>query len=204
MKQTPILFKAKMVRAILEGRKTMTRRIVKNLIPPQYTKAKEYEPNRFVITPDYENGGQYTLPPCKYGVPGDWLWVKETFAYSPTAYVYKASFKEPDAQEVIDLDTGETIPLIWKSPLFMSRDGSRITLEIVKVRVERVQDISDTDVLAEGLSPDSTGTEILTAEDYKLSPLRYKFACLWESITGRDGWNDNPWVWVIEFKKITP
>lgn len=196
MKAIPILFKADMVGAILDGNKTMTRRL-------GGLEQFNSQPDRWRLagdTMEFDGGFDYVkLPTSRYGVPGDRLWVKETWGFGSEPVPFSTSHFVYRASGELFVEKG-----FWKNAMFMPRRASRITLEIVNVCVERVQDILDTDVLAEGLSPESTGTEILTAEDYKLSPLRYKFACLWESITGRDGWNDNPWVWVITFKKITP
>jgi hypothetical protein len=154
MKIMPILFCAEMVRALLDGRKTQTRRLVKDR-PPEI----EY---------------------CKYMI-GDLLWVRETFidaqGYNDglADFMYRADvWAEGEKDEFKGM---------WTSSIFMPRAASRITLEITGVRVERLQDISDEDSIAEGAGYPSQ-----------------KFMALWQSINGKESWDSDPWVWVIEFK----
>jgi hypothetical protein len=170
-KERPILFSGPMVLAILEGRKTMTRRVRK----PQ--------PKLFDTTARMVIG-------CPYGQPGDRLYVKETFlpwdaSGGVEKYLYRAT------------EHGTAYDGSWKSPLFMPRKASRITLEITGVRVERVQEITWEDAKAEGITYD--GFPDSACEFY-----RQEFKILWDSINAKRGfgWDVNPWVWVIEFKQI--
>jgi len=177
VKEYPILFSTGMVRAILDGRKTQTRRVIP--IKLQQCRTPEDEPEVFI---DW----------CNYGHIGDHLWVKETFANAPVnGYVYRADYKDDGfGSEVIDFSTGMLVPLVWKSSRFMPHVASRITLEIVNVRVERVQDITPLDAVAEGCSPDQHSV--------------IEFKKLWNSINLKRGygWDVNPFVWCISFRRI--
>jgi len=182
MKERPIIFSGSMVKAILEGRKTMTRRVIK----PEWWGCLDPEDGDDVLK---------AIEQCPRGVSGDRLWVRETFYacvgkdQKPRGdVVYKATLNEPDV-------------FPWKSPIHMPRWASRLTLDITDVRVERLQDISEKDARAEGaerkqlFDPANPDT---VAYSYRMG-----FADLWESINGVSGkcWTDNPWVWVIAFKK---
>ena len=194
IKERPILFSAPMVRAILEGRKTVTRRAVKGV-------GLVWLDN---FTPEYVADPENNL--CPYGKPGDRLWVRE--AWQADAQVNSVAPR--------DLSHGEPIryPADWdfrqtgcamikpgkiRPSIHMPRWVSRILQEITDVRVERLQDISNEQAEAEGVeflraAPDLD--ETLTAAQL--------FDCLWSSINGADSWAANPWVWVVEFKRITP
>lgn len=195
MKQHPILFSTPMVTAIMEGRKTQTRRIAK--------------------VPNYDHFAVRELK-CPFGNIGDVLWVRETFSvvqsghstvnsvtggYIPLdpVYVYKADGHEsPKAAAhftnmMSDSKGWEAEDNNWKPSLFMPRKGCRLYLEITKIRVERLQDISEGDALFEGV----TGM----SGDYERTPSAC-FEDLWISINGKESWDENPWVWVIEFKQI--
>lgn len=172
MKERPILFSAPMVRAILEGRKTMTRRVIK----PQRSEWALVE------------GCQEKILSCPYGQVGDRLWVKETFrtdAYIDERVEYRAT---PTVEAQVE--SYDPMPK-WKPSIFMPRKHSRITLEITGIRVERLKDITEEDAIREGIN--NMG-----------SVMRHVgfFQDLWESINGPDSWEANPWVWVVEFKRI--
>lgn len=210
MKERPILFSAPMVRAILEGRKTQTRRIVK----PQPSWLAE---NNRVINVNGKCGMVESI--CPYGQPGDGLWVRETWAPVPMAWIddgveHRSDFAYRATGDVIGCHK-------WKPSIHMPRWASRITLEIVSVRVERLQDISEEDALAEGIKgitkdgrtikygiPDKDG---LPGNDdngwhwcnWMLSASA-AFQELWQEINGYDSWEDNPWVWVVDFKRVQP
>jgi hypothetical protein len=162
-----------MVRAILEGRKTVTRRVVKGSglnfladFTPEYVALPE---NHF----------------CPYGRRGERLWVRETHADIGCRLTYRA-----------DTDDGAHCQVKkWTPAIHMFRRHSRILLEITDVRVERLQDISTEQIIAEGLST------TLREHDAEVD-LRRQWRDLWES-TGGD-WGSNPWVWVVEFKRVTP
>ncbi len=198
MNEKPILFSAAMVRAILAGTKTQTRRVVKpqpfnhehvGMVNADYCGA----PEKWLISGDVwrqsEFGGQHEWF-CPYGQPGDRLWVKETFMPDPyvsSNFIYRATEKEPDRY------SGHH----WKPSIFCTRKASRINLEIVSVRVERLQDISEADAKSEGCEPTpkvGDSPEFLTAKQ--------NYKSLWESINGPGSWAKNPWVWVIAFKLI--
>lgn len=195
MTDRPILFSAPMVRAILDGRKTQTRRVVKpqpvdrggGSLSISYAAGKmnHMGPAGFML----EKLAQYG---CPYGKTGDLLWVRESFAKDCDGYVYKATCPWWDG-------------LVKKKPsIHMPRSASRITLEITDVRVERLQDISDEDALEEGV----TETEFYENAERKVSAgapwpaERLAFADLWQSINGTESWAANPWVWVISFKRV--
>ena len=182
MKERPILFSAPMVRAILDGRKTQTRRIVKNIgIVPgigEILKGSD----------DIKEWPEL----CPYGKPGDRLWVRETFCYHDdlAMYLYKAD---------------DVTCCKWKPSIHMPRIASRILLEVVNVRVERLNDISEEDAIAEGINLPSPYVgigmdgEVIESETISWMPSDY-YKELWESINGPGSWDLNPWVWVVEFK----
>jgi hypothetical protein len=175
MKERPILFGGPMVRAILDGSKTQTRRV-----------AKEFDemPNLDGILQRFprQNG-------CPYGTPGDRLWVRETWAHErdgtgcpdDTGVLYRATDPGWD-----DEGTG----LRWRPSIFMPRIASRILLEITDVRVQRLQEISEEDARAEGCEP--------------FACPRDRFQGLWDTIHGSGAWHANPWAWAITFRRIQP
>lgn len=197
MKEKPILFSTPMVKAILDGRKTMTRRVV-----------KKFEDNGFMIL---EPDPSY----CPYGQPGDRLWVRETWrpAYDKELYCCvefrsNASRIKPAAGSLSEdqghrfADDCPDVPSIhakWRPSIHMPRWASQITLEITGVRVERVQDISEQDARDEGASP-------ITENKTVSGVFRSGFRLLWDSINAKRGygWDANPWVWVVEFRRVTP
>lgn len=209
MKEHPIIFSKPMVRAILKGKKTQTRRIVK----PQ--------PERWVtqagfswITPKGEISfrGDTANGPAEYSIPlkyqkGDRLWVRETF-WIEDCFDDEGK-KDLRVEYRADLtDYEEAEDGVWKPSIYMPRWASRINLEIVSVRIERIQDISDDDVIAEGpigvprsvnfqeLIPELQMTYMEIARDF--------FIKLWDQLNDKRGfgWKENPWVWVIEFKRV--
>lgn len=216
MKERPILFSAPMVSAILEGRKTQTRRIMRRQ-PDDVERFYRGEPTtdtdaRHAILRCYNrpkgfkncNSGwsanaTYKTPFTEFCV-GDRLWVRETFMdLSGTGvehrdsegklqrFAYAADCPKGSHGDELRKEFG----LKWKPSIHMPRTACRIVLEITKIRVEQLQDISESDCLKEGV-----GSPIL--RDCK----KPKFMQLWESINGTGSWNKNPWVWVVEFKVI--
>ncbi|MCK0547873.1 hypothetical protein ACTMQT_19690 [Pseudomonas syringae pv. aptata] len=209
-KERPILFSAPMVRAILSGQKTVTRRVTK--VQPRsdadigsYGKGQPFIRNPDVTKPN---------PECPYGRPGDRLWVRETW-YCDHFEVMRGPYLKPD-----DLDIGEALndgTLVyaadglapyeqeqptWKPSIHMPRWASRILLEITAVRVERLQEISRSDIRAEGLEcPPELASDDVSPNYRDWYPAAWRE--LWESINGADSWNSNPWVWVVEFKRVT-
>jgi hypothetical protein len=188
-KERPILFSALMVRAILEGRKTQTRRVVNKLVGfgpiTEFgaTDTRGYDwafRDKRRLWNDIRRG--QLREACPYGQPGDQLWVRET--WNCADYSTRHQRRENVRYRATD---GEE--LRWRSPIHMPRWASRILLEIVSVRVERLQEIRERDCDAEGLEP-------IEME------MRPHFRSLWESINGPGSWETNPWVWVIEFRRV--
>lgn len=210
MRERPILFAGPMVRAILNGEKTVTRRLMKPQPTPSNMGGHSWpcpiHQTMLHVEQELQNGegiwGGLADSACPHGAPGDRLWVRETFAtlsagqYEPVkpAYGYGQEVRFAATDPLADCDVGvRGYP--WRPSIHMPRWASRILLEITAVRVERVQDISDEQALAEGV--DQTNTSI---PGYA----RQRFQDLWESINGAGSWDANPWVWVVEFKRITP
>ena len=139
--------------------------------------------------------------PSKHGQPGDRLWVKETFQSHPIYGhpVYRADW--PTCHNPVE---DERWP--WKPSIFMPRKASRITLEITDVKVERLQDITDNDALAEGIQEDAMApmSHFICANGSSTREPVYAFETLWESINGHGSWDANPFVWAISFKRIKP
>jgi len=191
-RERPILFSGPMVRAIIAGRKTQTRRIVKP--QPENIHKITVRPDDVLVERwpkqerSFSNFGRCESLKHKYGSPGERLWVRETFCEYPANYpIYKADYGDGKLSPISDGIGGP-----WKPSIFMPRWASRITLEITDVRVERLQDISINDCEAEGLSQDNSVGGCLR-EDY---------CNLWESINGADSWDANLFVWVISFNKL--
>lgn len=193
MKERPILFSAPMVRAILDGTKTQTRRVVKPQPPAKvssiYLPFKQ-EPNNWQGFAD-SDGLIHWYGRCPYGQPGDRLWVREAWRWvcpdDPDTAIYRA-----DGHAASKLPPG----FKWKPSIHMPWAASRITLEITAVRVERLQAISEADAEAEGCCTPLRGHD----DDFA----RGCYRNLWEQINGVGSWTANPWVWVIEFKRVKP
>jgi hypothetical protein len=196
MKKRPILFSAPMVRALLDGSKTQTRRVV----TPTPVIDVRYAGGAYIPTGkhgDLAIDAPHISLASPYGQPGDRLWVRETWChqwddftgYQEDKFFYRAS--TPDVQHV---DGAEKSP--WKPSIHMPRAASRITLEITGVRVERLQDISEADAVAEGVK------NSLHLPGGRFARENYEH--LWWTINGDGSWEANPWVWVIEFRKVTP
>jgi hypothetical protein len=199
MRERPILFSAPMVRAILDGRKTQTRRLVK----PRRAHEVAYKANdgHVYSIPEGEVGehepcGDPRPLPCPYGAPGDRLWVRETIRRGPVLQDGLIGRRDTATYAADGAPTPlDTWP--WQRPVLPGihcpRGLSRITLEVTGVRVERLQDISEDDARAEGVTP----TICLPGDVVAYGPA---FAHLWDSINRtRAPWDSNPWVWVIEF-----
>lgn len=233
MKERPILFSAPMVRAILAGTKTQTRRAVKHEAPDEADGCCSVEIDGvdtfcWVTGEDQDIHPSAKQFPCPYGQPGDRLWVRETFfawgrwetRYSAKkgrdewhfvdmtlecgkAYEYPATGGQPQPMGGARY-RGGTTPTWWKRPaIHMPRAASRITLEITSVRVERLQEISEADAAAEGVIRKSEHQAPWSGDGLRYwLTARDAFADLWQSINGPESWNANPWVWVVEFKKV--
>jgi len=223
MKEKPILYNGEMVRAVLEGRKTQTRRIIKPISQDKWLFDGSWS-DKYV-----KNPGNFVVEHCPYGKVGDRLWVRETWKISsfmegePIEFQYRADMTTKEENEMSDCvayeywyenmvsdsssylekighpmnnegiyhwKNGES-PLPWKPSIHMPRWASRITLEIINVKIERVQDISEADIIAEGCP-----NEYLLGKNW--------FIPAWNSIYSKRGfpWESNSWVWVIEFKVL--
>lgn len=197
MKERPILFSAPMVKAILDGQKTMTRRV--NSIGEYYISDKK----------------------CPYGVVGDRLWVRETWYYEEHMhdstegmpdlpcglYSHRLVYKADCTDYPVNVGVGRQG---WRPSIFMPRWASRILLEVTDVKVERLQDITEEDAAKEGINqhPYEYADSTYYDERPEIAGLEANiaaFAGLWDSINGRKpgkAWNDNPWVWVVEFRRV--
>ncbi len=208
MKVRPILFSAPMVRAILEGRKTVTRRILKVQpeIEPMRWKPFKTENKRASWAPQSNSGKMFlnsTWGPicCPYGQPGDQLWVRETFCigYALGGGRFTAiPFSSGECRafyRATDDDKPDEAQRNWKPSIYMPRWASRINLEVTGIKVERLQDITAEEAIAEGIE---------WFDDFRINdrlpPIAYR--ALWESINGTGSWDLNPWVWCVSFKRI--
>lgn len=214
VKERPILFNAPMVRAVIDGSKTQTRRIMK----PQPTlcadgKGHQWPSSVFQTMVDVEGPTGFQGVGCEgmpadaspYGSHRDRLWVREAVADIGPRLTYRA-----------DVDDGAHCKVKkWTPSIHMPRWASRILLEIVNVRVERLNNISEVDAIAEGIIENEgmrpTDPRLQRFwRDYRLSgdgtfcvrdPIA-SYRSLWESINGPGSWGTNPWVWVVEFKRV--
>lgn len=189
VKECPMLFSAPMVRALLDGSKTQTRRIVKPQPFREDYMAEEGVRRQFA-----------TLSP--YGQPGDRIWVRETFCLEDNGHKEWPIFRADGT--VLPQRPTTRKPARWTPSIHMPRWASRILLEIISVRVERLNDCSDADAVAEGigLNPSAIGMKLTNPPGESMAIAMYH--ALWDSINGAGSWADNPWVWVVEFKRVTP
>ena len=190
MKFIPILFSTAMVQALQAGTKTQTRRVVKNAQADD--RGYRYAGENFE---DYHGN----ILKCPYGAPGDILWVRETFKPdwdedgTEQIYFYKSDF--PDD---IDCWAGR-----WKPSIFMPRAACRLFLKIKSIRVERLQEISEADAIAEGIEKwDSVNYKIYGKYAGKTENAKKSYSTLWQSINEPESWEANPWVWVVEFERV--
>lgn len=207
MKETPIIMSGNHPKLVLDGTKTMTRRVIKPQPKPYLGYMMNYEGTGAIqCGADYPDTDEDFVK-CPYGQVGDRLWVRETFTW-----VYIAE-KDPWKDRAIAdgtfrrMPNGEPVKMCYKADgyeigarwypsIHMPRWASRITLEITEVRVERVQEISDTDARNEGITPDFIVWGDCCYTD--------GFIRLWNSLNAKRGygWEVNPWVWVISFKVL--
>ncbi|MDP3351857.1 MAG: hypothetical protein Q8S92_22965 [Hydrogenophaga sp.] len=222
MVERQIPFKGAMVRALLAGTKTQTRRVVKP------------EPVRMADGLPYGNGPAWAhaepgsvLMRCPYGQRGDRLWVREAWRVSSRwdalpprdlfpgtmTVAYDAGGHAANYENGWEIRSEDEPMTGWRGKLrpgmFMPRWASRITLEVTGVRVERLQDISKADAIAEGIEADvQPGDPAPLWRNYRtgnttICPI-HSYETLWESINGLGSWDANPWVWVVEFKRVQP
>jgi hypothetical protein len=224
-----MLFTAPMVRSLLDGSKTQTRRALK--VRCQEIGERD-DGSRWPWSEHPDTAGDHWHA-CPYGQPGDRLWVRETWGVVSNAWDDDGNLVDwvPDrpATAIADMpfgqgyysghaiyaadgshewagddDGGGEPRSAWHPSIHMPRAASRILLEITSVRVERLQDIGDQDAIAEGigLNPGAEGVP-MTFPNGETVP-RAMYRCLWENINGAGSWDANPWVWVIEFKRVAP
>jgi hypothetical protein len=190
----PIIFSAPMVRVLLDGRKTQTRRAVRTqptVIDGVFM--------HHVAGPKWESGLPYR---CPYGKPGDRLWVKETWHHAvPIGVPTTTSDYKSSLYVDYRADVAEQMQSLWKwkSPMFMPRWASRITLEITDVRVQRLQDISEEDAIAEGIKF-LNGRYTFNEGLHESRTAKESYMALWESINGVGSWDVNSWVWALSFR----
>lgn len=200
-KARPILFSAPMIRAILDGRKSQTRRIIKpqpRQIDGGWQYGKKYQNHAFgaAATPATDIFYPYQ---CPYGQPGDHLWVRETWQKFGKEYAYAATDGDVFSETK------------WRPSIHMPRDASRITLQITDIRAERLHDITESDAIDEGINfttqnggpnkyYDNYHTGRWMDSEMLNNPIA-SYRTLWETINGPGSWEQNPWVWVIEFSK---
>ena len=204
LKERPILFSGPMVRAILDGRKTQTRRVVKHRENRWECGDDGVTSKVWPFWPCYVFGEPEPIEmPCPYGKPGDRLWVRETWAVVPhvtdNGPKHRAKGDGTGVTWRADWNANPS-GFKWKPSIHMPRWASRITLEITAVRVERLGDINEADAIAEGCGVYSEG-EWLNHVECGITRVQ-RFRELWESINGPESWAANPWVWVIEFQKV--
>lgn len=208
MKERPILFSGAMVRALLAGTKTQTRRVVKpqfaaDAIPAEMGATNErghqIAGHSGMWWCDAEGNHEKAIR-CPYGQPGDRLWVRETFSDDWCEYGHPVQYRADGELDSDMFDAG----VKWRPSIHMPRWASRITLEVTGVRVERLQDISEADARAEGaLECDPvSGREVLLAGASQRGSFVLHYRDIWESINGAGSWATNPWVWVIEFRRL--
>ncbi|MDB5967149.1 MAG: hypothetical protein JWQ72_3649 [Polaromonas sp.] len=212
MNERPILFSAPMVRALLDGTKTQTRRVVKpqpgddiagplhceHFQPSVVDRHGNDQPGKEIFGA-YDESGEWGAR-CPYGAPGDRLWVRETWAHSSFTgncgqiAAVEERLRHPHFCHYSAEWSHSQIK--WTPGIHMPRWASRITLEVTEVRVERLLDISEADAVAEGI------LELLNAGiDHDGTPID-TYRVLWKTINGVGSWAANPWVWVVGFKVL--
>ncbi|WP_312663622.1 hypothetical protein [Pantoea sp. CTOTU49201] len=224
MRERGIIFNTEMVRAVLEGRKTQTRRIMK--VQPESnqlgllritasTKRSDIGKYHWAESNATGNHVRSKLFACPYGAVGDRLWVRETWSedfanYYPNDRVWYAADDDRRLDiEVVDgvrgifsPESNVHVPFRWHPSILMPRWASRITLEITGVRVERLNSISEADAKAEGIKASKPWSGLDGCVGSGGTPAAERFESLWQSIYGVESWQANPWVWVVEFKRV--
>ncbi|WP_322957962.1 hypothetical protein [Providencia huashanensis] len=218
MKERGIIFNSEMVRAILDGRKTQTRRVINP--QPELTQKSGFKWKGGLFgagCDDRETNRNFAHKKCPLGKVGDRLWVRETWQgplinYTDNEPQFKGHhiFEKSDncvykadglaAPEFIDSD--DNLKQGWRPSSNMPRWASRITLEITDVRVEHLQDISKQDAVSEGAPQGHHSIDVISKRFGFSDFSRSWFAQIWMDIYGEDDWAANPWVWVIEFKRV--
>ncbi len=203
-----------MIRAILAGQKTQTRRVVHNphrndggFVLQDYGKGfwpyRSHDGDSGFYLDRQKGGDYYSEAPlrCPYGQPGDRLWVREAWAAPHSEDGRPPRAIQCDQMRIHYAATEDRGGLLWRPSIHMPRWASRITLEITGVRVERLQDISEADARAEGAPPSHPSINAISREYGFPDFPRSWYGQLWDQINGAGGWDANPWVWVVEFKR---
>lgn len=231
MKERPVIFNGEMVRAILDGRKTQTRRVIANVSPDNCIPLQKPTKTKDGIYTHVMDAPGHGL--CPFGQVGDRLWVRETWGVvshdfdeneriidwvpdRPATAIHEMPFGNgyysghaiyaADGEFTWGDDDGHGERSCWKPSIHMPREACRILLEITAVRVERLNDISQEDARAEGVKPagdmlpDYPDTFLTPKGDFAIA--KVAFQRLWQSIYGEESWAANPWVWVIEFRRV--
>lgn len=209
VRERPILFSGPMVKAILRGRKTQTRRIVSRI--SGFGSVRQFNVS---TTSGYDwqfrcRRGLWQdvrmpqlLGWCPYGRVGDRIWVRETWARSRNNWLYRADELDGynPSECVVEWDWDSACVDKWRPSIHMPRRAARLFLEVTGVRVERVQDITEEDARDEGV--ELCHVFQMAKSGHPLAPHKTAFAWLWNEINGRDSWQANPWVWVVEFNRV--
>jgi len=188
----PILFNTEMVRAILDGRKTVTRRIIK---PQPHSKAKLVSENLLPETFVFSDG---SIISSNYDID-DYLYVRETWGMDNHNYLYRADFSAEDLVKLKKI-------MRWAPSIHMPKEAARIFLRVTDVRVERLQDITEEQSIAEGCNGIFSGTGETIGSGWSKIP-QDEFSEIWDSTVKKSdldkyGWEANPWVWVIKFERV--
>lgn len=230
MKERGMIFNGDMVRALLDGRKTQTRRPIKWRQTRATEIAEREDGSKWPWSEDAENVCDYWHP-CPFGAVGDRIWVRETWAIlgnedgccidweeklckadeRSAARIYRASCEQrpgnyglwsiPDDADWKPHTKDYQYEGAWRPSIHMPRWASRITLEITDVRVERLNSISQSDAIAEGAPPSHRSIDAVSQQFGYPDFSRSWFGQTWGHIYGDESWQANPWVWVIEFKR---
>ncbi len=203
IKERPILFSGPMIRAILEGSKTQTRRVIK----PQ----PESDINAVWFDEAWQWATTDSRRQCPYGEPGDQLWVREKWGITAAEHRCGFEIHQPlkGCYDILRRDvqlsyhyaaTDKHPDMRWRPSIHMPRSASRLLLEVTDVRAERVQDIREPDAVAEGCEK----VDDKTAAKFAVPGPLFRFSQLWDSINKKPGhsWRDNPWVWAVTFRRI--
>lgn len=196
MKELPMLFRGPLVRAILDGKKTQTRRRIRwSDKSVEYDGCSLFEQKDGTYWPYNCSDGNENPIACPYGRAGDRLWVRETFRVCDVAgEAFRPSEISPTNAHIYyrsDPEPGGNGP--WKPSIHMPKWACRLRLDVEAVRVERLQEITAMDVFKEGIGSFASA---------HIDVAREMFAQTWNQIHGNEAWHDNPWVWVIEFSRV--
>lgn len=232
VKERPILFSTPMVQAILEGRKTQTRRVVK----PKPVVTTAQDGFKFLTIPGLGAIDEFIVNKCPYGQIGDRLWVRETWAPVELGYDYESGYCDniqlANAGDVLTHfqdcghhagqewlgrkprfdfvyaatgqweETTEDRNFPWKPSIHMPRKACRLELEVTGIRIERLHDITEQDAMEEGVYWEQHLGFTVDGEEGNTESRVGEFSALWERINGAESWDANPWVWVVEFKPL--